>query len=392
MATSSARYTDLYDYTSAARQINIGLIGQAAKLGTRLALFEATCREPGFRVGGGGLGASLGAYGAKAEPVDEKVRLIGERFQRADSRAGSFSTGLYPIGIGPAFFSPYWPMASLSTKPTLMSSPTSSVETHNGVKTFINWLDEAIKRIIEALRPGRVAPPAADSDKTTNPVIIEVIHKPEPPTPKMVRAEDVPITIDRQMVVAPGLTKEERIKKFTPYPRGEGGTKSNCTWYAATALAAYTQGRIDLHAVHGDDRMSQAYHWPVEAEEAMENEAHPLHGFVTGVNKKPAPGTVITFDKYKGDPKSFGHVAWVEEAELVTGEDGKKYWKLVISEENYGGGSWRGAERIETGDDTVYRWRRTVTYPADDADDSVAITDGIRFIHWNPDYTPDKPA
>lgn len=201
---------------------------------------------------------------------------------------------------------------------------------------------------------------------------------------KIARAEDVPLSVSRN------VNTPNPPENFTPYYRGSSDTsKSNCTWYAATALATYTGGKIDLHGVHGDYRMGDAVNWPVQAMNAKNNVDHPLHGFVTDVDKKPAAGTVITFDPKKGGAGDVGHVAWVEEANVVMGKDNKKYWELVISEENYGGGNWKGATKITTGDETVKRWRRTVTYPVSENDGSEAVTDGIRFIHWDPGYKPE---
>lgn len=83
-ATSSARYTDLYDYCRAAEQIDHDLINQADRLADRLNHFEATCRESSFRVGSDSLGPALRSYGVQALPVDRNVRTVGERFERAD--------------------------------------------------------------------------------------------------------------------------------------------------------------------------------------------------------------------------------------------------------------------------------------------------------------------
>lgn len=84
-ATSSARYTDLYDYCRAAEQIDHDLINQADRLADRLNHFEATCRESSFRVGSDSLGPALRSYGVQALPVDRTVRTVGERFERADA-------------------------------------------------------------------------------------------------------------------------------------------------------------------------------------------------------------------------------------------------------------------------------------------------------------------
>jgi hypothetical protein len=82
--TSSARYTDLYDYARTAERIDHDLINQADRLTNRLSYFEATCREPGFQVSSDGLGSALRSYGVHALPVDGRVRTVGEGFQRAD--------------------------------------------------------------------------------------------------------------------------------------------------------------------------------------------------------------------------------------------------------------------------------------------------------------------
>ena len=339
MATSSARYVDLYDYARAAEQIDYDLMGRADRLISRLSYYEATCREGGYQVSSDGLGSALRSHAAHALPIDQRVRAMGEAFQRADDQAEAFLRWPARLSIGSVLFRLIRPGRVLAATdgpvpgrgtptPGPKPVPTPPVKLHDGLKDKPNWLAERVDRLREWIAGwfGRDAPPAAGSGKITNSVIMENVQKPDPPTPKMVRAEDVPLMIIREVKVERGWTKEEIARNFTPYPRGSSDSqKSNCVWYAATALATYTQGKIDLHAVHGDDRMSDASHWTAEAEEAMKNETHPLHGYVAGMDKKPAPGTIITFDKGKGGAGSAGHVAWVEGAELVTGEDGKKY-------------------------------------------------------------------
>ena len=73
-ATSSARYTDLYDYCTTATHINDDLNGHGGRLGSRLSYFEATCRESGYRVGGDDLGGALQSYSTWAMPIDRHVR------------------------------------------------------------------------------------------------------------------------------------------------------------------------------------------------------------------------------------------------------------------------------------------------------------------------------
>lgn len=84
-AISSARYTDLYDYCTTATQLNDDLAGQGGRLSSRLNHFEATCRESGFRTGGDNLGGALQSYSTWAMPIDQRVRKVGEDFQRADA-------------------------------------------------------------------------------------------------------------------------------------------------------------------------------------------------------------------------------------------------------------------------------------------------------------------
>lgn len=403
MSTSSARYTDLYDYARAAEQIDYELMGQADRLINRLGHYEATCREPGFQTGGNELGSALRSYASHALPVDQRVRAVGEGFQRADARARFFLFGLPVFSIRDILFRMLRPGRVMAAEdergsgrptptpgPRPVPTPMPPVNLYDGLKDRPSWLGEKFDRLREWIndwfgRDAPTTPPPAPVGTITNPVIIDNIQKPAPPALKMVRAEDVPLTIERQ------VGTPEPAGKFTPYYRGDGSRKSNCVWYAATALAAYTKGKIDLHAIHGDDRMGNGNQWAGEAQEALRDEKHPLHGYVDAVDKKPAAGTVIAFGSNKGGAGSAGHVAWVEEARLITGEDGKKYWELVISEENWSGNGWKGAESINTGDSTVKRWRRTVTYPVNPDDESVAFTDGIQFIHWNPGYEPDKP-
>lgn len=197
---------------------------------------------------------------------------------------------------------------------------------------------------------------------------------------RITKVEDVPESITGD------VTTSEPDEKFTPFPRGDGTTKSNCTWYAATALAAHTGGKIDLHAIHKEDRMSDAHHWSEEAQEAIDDKDHPLHGYVKDVDEKPEAGTIISYPI--SDDMPYGHVAWVEKAEMIVDKDGNKKWELTISEENYGGSNgFTGATAIGTTDSDVKRWRRTISFPVADNDGSKAIVGtGIKFIHWDQDY------
>lgn len=104
MATSSARYVDLYEYARAAEQLDYDLMGQADRLMSKLSYYEATCREPGYQVGSDSLGSALRSYAAHALPVDQRVRTVGEAFQRADGRAETFLGRLAQLSIGSILF------------------------------------------------------------------------------------------------------------------------------------------------------------------------------------------------------------------------------------------------------------------------------------------------
>ena len=129
MATSSARYVDLYEYARTAEQIDHELIGQADRLINRLSYFEATCRESGFQVSSDGLGSALRSYATRNLPVDRRVREIGEAFQRADGQSGSFLRRVQ----WPFFMWPIWrllrpnpttvPDTDLGSDPTYVVKP-----------------------------------------------------------------------------------------------------------------------------------------------------------------------------------------------------------------------------------------------------------------------------
>lgn len=109
---SSARYTDLYDYARTAEQMDYELMAQADRLINRLSHFQATCREPGFQVHSS-LGSALRSYATHALPIDQRVRTVGEGFQRADGSPWRLGSGSITGGgfnwrtlLGPALFPP----------------------------------------------------------------------------------------------------------------------------------------------------------------------------------------------------------------------------------------------------------------------------------------------
>lgn len=444
--TSSARYEDLYHYARTAEAVDQELIAQADKLIIRLSNFEATCEELAFRVSSDGLGSALRSHGTRAIPVEQQVLKVGEAFQKADRQANSFIGRVALDPVGRWVFKAFRPVTLAMADSDLGLDFVYIVKKGDTLSEIVKRFGIKVDDILrenqipnpDLIQPGlTLVIPDAQPVQKHEPVSIPVpIPRPAPQLPstfestpdkpgwlferikswleqfiekdapqtklgegadsnsgrtkldemlKVPHAEDIPNTIEVPHAYDASKTQIEQ-GYYTPYFRGDGVTKSNCVWYAATALTVYTAGKIDLHAVHDDDRMGMAYNWPTEARQAIDEKDHPLHGLITEINNKPRAGTVITFDPGKGGALSEGHVAWVEEAELVLGTDGKKYWSIVISEENYGGNGWPGATEIDAGDPNVKRWRRPITFPADDTDESNIVADGINFIHWDPNY------
>jgi surface antigen len=441
MATSSARYIDLYDYADKARRIDHDLVNQADRLSNRLNHFEATCREPGFQVSSDSLGPAMRSYGMHCEPIDRHVQVVGEAFQRADRRSGTFwgrlakfpgtrwlvrvlrpgrvrtgqvlGTTTYKVKPGDTLSgiakqygvtvdelvqtndiadrnlinpgqsltipgqTPDTPAPTPIPVPFPVPTPTRPPMLTDIVKDKPSWIGEQVDRFKKWLAGlpigAKPQPPAKKPPIITNsqPIVIE---KPQPPVakiPSVPVAESVP-------------TNDYNPK----YGRGEGARKSNCTWYAAMALTTFVKWDPNPMETYP---MGDAVDWLANAENAIKQEAHPLHGYISSVDKKPAAGAVLYFNTDPASMKenvisSLGHVAWVEKAELVTGTDGKKEWKITISEEAYTGGNWKGSTVVETGDPTVKRWRRTITYPADENDENKVNTGAFEFIHPDPEY------
>lgn len=99
MATSSARYVDLYDYARTAEHIDREIVDRADRLANKLSEFQAKCREPGFQVDSS-LGPAMRFHGKSWEPIDHRVRTVGEAFQRADGQAGTFFDRLTQTPFG----------------------------------------------------------------------------------------------------------------------------------------------------------------------------------------------------------------------------------------------------------------------------------------------------
>lgn len=171
------------------------------------------------------------------------------------------------------------------------------------------------------------------------------------------------------------------------YYRGDP-IKSNCTWYAAAAV----------NEVHGIPLNSGKYgstgsfssslghggKWASNAEAALD-ENNPLHNtykeyqpYINEVDKVPRPNSVLSLPGTIKYPE--GHVLFVEDVQLVE-KDGKKYWELAISEENWGGENYfPGAQIVEVSSDAdVKRWVRSITLEMNSSGE--AQTNG-KFIHF----------
>lgn len=164
---------------------------------------------------------------------------------------------------------------------------------------------------------------------------------------------------------------------------------SNCTWYAAAAVKEASGGRIDLNSGSAfTSALGDASSWDESARAAI-NPDDPKHDTykqyqdcISAVDKQPEPGSVYCKDN---------HVMFVEDARLVE-IDGKKQWQVTISEENWSGSHYKGAERVEVPDHPeVLRWRRDILLPVD-SDDPQAAQTGGEFIHFNYEGYPSLPS
>lgn len=162
MATSSARYVDLYDYARMAEQMDYELMGQADRLINQLSYYEATCRESAIQVGSDGLGSALRSYASRALPIDQRVRTVGEGFQRADGQAATLLERLTGLRIGSILFRLRRPGRVLGATderppagrtpmpgPKPVPTPTPPVKLYDGVQDRPNWLAERINRLRE---------------------------------------------------------------------------------------------------------------------------------------------------------------------------------------------------------------------------------------------------
>ena len=148
-------------------------------------------------------------------------------------------------------------------------------------------------------------------------------------------------------------------KENTSYGRGNGKTKSNCTWYAAEAVKTYTNGEV-LPSKWGN-----ANEWIDSAKNSPD---------VSEVNSIPSEGSVVVWNY-----EPYGHVGFVEKVEYSDG-------KVIItwSEENYGGEQpyWENSKsEIITDDNDVKRWRITTEYPVN-SDGEITSSKIEGFIHF----------
>lgn len=125
------------------------------------------------------------------------------------------------------------------------------------------------------------------------------------------------------------------------YRRGVSSSKkANCTWYAAHAVEVASGGRIKIDSKNYP-KLGNAGDW------AKNCSTNPPPPGVTGVDKTATAGSVFCVS---------GHVGFVEN---VYEKDGETY--ITWSEEGWNRDScpWTGGNRVDVGDDSVYRYRIT---------------------------------
>ena len=178
--------------------------------------------------------------------------------------------------------------------------------------------------------------------------------------------------------------------------------RSNCTWYAAAAIAAASNGRINLQNYGektGIRNLGPGKTWAVRAKEWVQEyeraQTPPEQRIVTGVDKTPRAGDVLANNK--------SHVAFVEEVR-VSPDDKKIY--VIVSEENAGSpdGKYIGqpvdknnSMPITIQSDLphppkdakpIRRYRRVITFDNINAgtDKPPTIAGKTDFIHFNYNY------
>lgn len=83
-SVSSAVPEKLIHYSDVTRELDATLQSTARRLRAQLEHFEARCVEPSFRLHVSGQADDLRSYANQCEPVDARVREVGQQFQIAD--------------------------------------------------------------------------------------------------------------------------------------------------------------------------------------------------------------------------------------------------------------------------------------------------------------------
>ncbi len=355
--TISAEPEKLYQYADRAMQLDAELTGESNRLVGMLGAFAATCFEP-ESVATGGIGEYLCSHAENLQSMEQWVRAIGRQFELADQLIFIIDDGGIDYWIGGGWF----------------GGEIGSILV--GILVPPDWL-------IRKLRL-----PRNEDVFDLEPPITELPVR-RPNISLRTKGEDVPGDDGRRTLKEVPNPKEK--KDVALYYRGGKG-RSNCTWYAAAAIKQASNGKIDLNSgKYGDQgsftrSLGNAGEWATNARAAIDPNDPNHEKFkqyqdsITAVDNKPTVGSVYCLPV--GDELPSGHVMFVEDVKEVE-VGGKKQWQVVVSEENWGGGHFKGAEPVTVpGSPDVGRWRRTITLDADPNDPAAASTNGS-FIHFN---------
>ena len=152
------------------------------------------------------------------------------------------------------------------------------------------------------------------------------------------------------------------------------GIKSNCTWYAAEAVKTYSNGKILLTNLGG------AIKWPTSAKS---------NKYVASIDRIPEVASIIYL--YHPSKYMLGHVAFVES--VIYDNDSREYtitWSeesanIPDSPQNCNPFYWHNSnQRITVNNDengSVYRWRITKSFDANDKGEVDESGYDIYFIH-----------
>lgn len=343
--TCSAEPERLFSYASYATTLDGQLEAQGRRLSGIVQTFERGCRESGLRLSTGTAGEGLASYAKDNLLGDQKVREVGLSFARADAQHMASPSASTWRNEG----------TQLSTRTWKRAAVVASFVLFPGVATAV-WLIPKIYGFLRSIGQDTGIPRLGVEQPAPTPEPQKVVSAPT------VKAENIPAS-------------DSAIRAYEHQSQA-AGVLSNCTWYAAAAVRAASEGKINV----GSYSLGDASRWAVSARAAID-ETHKEHNTykryqdaISSVDRMPSVSSVYC----SGD-----HVAFVEEVRYLK-KDGKQLAEVVISEENYYVTQvFSGSKPVDIPDHPeVKRWRRTKQFEI--VDGQIPSGQG-EFIHLNYD-------